>query len=93
MSVFTYIAPCHFGLEAVLKREVAKLGLEVLSVDDGRVVFAGNETDAARANIGLRSAERILIRAGSQAAGVEAAGAAGIQTREVHPRAAETGGS
>ena len=64
MSVFTYIAPCHFGLEAVLKREVAKLGLEVLSVDDGRVVFAGNETDAARANIGLRSAERILIRAG-----------------------------
>ena len=64
MSVFTYIAPCHFGLEAVLKREVAKLGLEVLSVDDGRVVFSGNETDAARANIGLRSAERILIRAG-----------------------------
>ena len=62
MNKIEYIAPCHFGLEAVLKREIRDLGLEVTSVDDGRVTFAGDETSAAVVNIGLRTAERILLK-------------------------------
>jgi|GEM_PF-4798838 len=44
MSRYEYIAPCHFGLEAVLKREITDLGYEIVSVEDGRVIFAGDET-------------------------------------------------
>ena len=58
------IVPCHFGLEAVLKREIEDEGWEILAVDDGRVVFKGDEYTAAMANIRLRTAERILIRVG-----------------------------
>ncbi|MCR5789276.1 MAG: class I SAM-dependent RNA methyltransferase [Lachnospiraceae bacterium] len=62
---FELIAPCHFGMEAVLKRELSDLNLTVSAVSDGRVTFFGNETDIARANIYLRSAERILIKIAS----------------------------
>lgn len=55
-------APCHFGLEAVLKREITRLGYEIESVDDGRVSFYGDAQAVARANIFLRTAERILIQ-------------------------------
>ncbi|MBP3914002.1 MAG: class I SAM-dependent RNA methyltransferase [Lachnospiraceae bacterium] len=58
------IAPCHFGLEAVLKRELEDEGWEILQVDDGRVMFRGDEYTAAMANIRLRTAERVLIRVG-----------------------------
>ncbi len=58
------IAPCHFGLEAVLKREIEDEGWEILQVDDGRVMFRGDEYTAAMANIRLRTAERVLIRVG-----------------------------
>ena len=57
-------APCHFGLEAVLKRELRDLGFEVTRVEDGRVCFAGDETDLCRANICLRTAGRILLDVG-----------------------------
>ena len=59
------IAPCHFGLEAVLKREIIDLGYEVSEVEDGRVTFSGDEEAVCRANIFLRSAERVLIKVGS----------------------------
>lgn len=59
------IAPCHFGLEAVLKKEITDLGYEVLSVEDGRVTFAGDENALCRANVFLRTAERILLKIGS----------------------------
>lgn len=59
------IAPCHFGLEAVLKKEIIDLGYDVLQVEDGRVTFWGDEEAVCRANIGLRTAERILIKVGS----------------------------
>lgn len=59
------IAPCHFGLEAVLKREITELGYEILQVEDGRVLFAGDEEAVCRANLHLRTAERILIKIGS----------------------------
>lgn len=61
MSGYELIAPCHFGLEAVLKREITDLGLTVSHVDDGRVRFQGDGGAAARANIRLRCAERILL--------------------------------
>ncbi len=69
MRKFELIAPCHFGLEAVLKREIVDLGYDVSEVADGRVTFLGDEEAVCRANIGLRTAERILIKVGSFAAG------------------------
>ena len=65
MERLEYIAPCHFGLEAVLKREVAELGYEIVSVEDGRITFAGDAQALCRANIFLRTAERVLIKVGS----------------------------
>ena len=60
-----FIAPCHFGLEAVLKKEILDLGYEVSSVEDGRVTFAGDENAICRANVFLRTAERVLVKVGS----------------------------
>lgn len=65
MRKFELIAPCHFGLEAVLKREIINLGYDVTQVEDGRVTFLGDDEAVCRANIGLRTAERILIKVGS----------------------------
>lgn len=59
------IAPCHFGLEAVLKREILDLGYEISSVEDGRVTFQGDAEAVCRANIFLRTAERVLLKVGS----------------------------
>ena len=69
MRKFELIAPCHFGLEAVLKREITDLGYDVTEVADGRVTFPGDEEALCRANIFLRTAERILIKVGSFPAG------------------------
>jgi putative N6-adenine-specific DNA methylase len=65
MQRFDLIAPCHFGLEAVLKKEIINLGYEIVEVSDGRVTFAGDPDAVVRANIGLRTAERVLIKVGS----------------------------
>lgn len=65
MRKLELIAPCHFGLEAVLKREITDLGYDVEQVEDGRLTFIGDEEAVCRANIFLRSAERILIKVGS----------------------------
>lgn len=65
MSRLELIAPCHFGLEAILKKEIYDLGYEILSVEDGKVIFEGDEEAVCRANIFLRSAERVLIKVGS----------------------------
>ena len=62
--LFEMTAPCHFGLEAVLKRELHDLGFDGIKAEDGRVNFTGNEKDLCRANIFLRTAGRILIRVG-----------------------------
>ncbi len=58
------IAPCHFGLEAVLKREIYDLGYDVTRVEDGRVTFAGDAEAICRGNIFLRTAERVMIQVG-----------------------------
>lgn len=55
------IATAAFGLEAVVKRELENLGMEGIRVEDGRVRFKGGEKEIARANLWLRSAERVLI--------------------------------
>ena len=64
MDKMEWIAPCHFGLESVLKREIQDLGYEIVQVEDGRVTFSGGMEAACRANIFLRTAERILLKAG-----------------------------
>lgn len=65
MKRYELIAPCHFGLEAVLKQEIIDLGYDVSQVEDGRVSFIGDDEAVCRANIGLRTAERILIKVGN----------------------------
>lgn len=62
---YELIAPCHFGLEAVLKRELADLGYEIAQVEDGKVTFYGDESAISRANMFLRTAERVLLKVGS----------------------------
>ncbi|MGN0243658.1 MAG: class I SAM-dependent RNA methyltransferase [Lachnospiraceae bacterium] len=64
MRILECIAPCHFGLEAVLKREIIDLGYDVSKVEDGRVSFIADAEGIARANIFLRTPERILIKVG-----------------------------
>ena len=62
MSIYEYISPCHFGLEAVLKRELTELGAEIVQVEDGRITYRGDEGMIARANTFLRTTERVLIK-------------------------------
>lgn len=65
MKTYELIAPCHFGLEAVLKKEILDLGYEISLVEDGRVTFIGDDEAVCRANVFLRTAERVLLKAGS----------------------------
>ncbi len=64
-KTYELIAPCHFGLEAVLKKEIVDLGYEISQVEDGRVTFTGDDEAICRANVFLRTAERVLLKAGS----------------------------
>lgn len=64
-KTFELIAPCHFGMEAVLKREITDLGYDITEVEDGRVTFMGDDEAICRANVFLRTAERVLLKAGS----------------------------
>lgn len=64
MDTWTLTTPCHFGTEAVLKREIQRLGYEITEVDNGRVNFTGDAEAVALSNIHLRTAERVMILAG-----------------------------
>ena len=64
METYEFLAPCHFGLEAVLKREIQDLGYDVSLVEDGRVTFIGDMDALCRANIFLRTAERVMLQVG-----------------------------
>ena len=64
MSLYEYTAPCHFGMEAILKREIINLGYEIVRVEDGRVSFRGDASAIARANVFLRTAERVMLTVG-----------------------------
>ncbi len=56
-----FSAPCHFGLEKILRFEVTRIGGENITVQDGRVSWTGDFNTLARANIGISVAERIQI--------------------------------
>lgn len=56
------LATTAFGLEAVLKRELEKLGYENPKAFDGKVHIQGNIKDIARLNVNLRTADRILLK-------------------------------
>ncbi len=64
MKTFPIVVPCHFGLEAVLKREIIDLGYDIERVEDGRITFLGDAEAVCRANVFLRTAERVMICAG-----------------------------
>lgn len=64
MDNYTLVAPCHFGLESVLKREIIDLGYDISEVEDGKVSFEGDAEAVCRANICLRTAERVLLKTG-----------------------------
>ena len=64
MKKLELITPCHFGLEAVLKKEIYDLGYEVAQVEDGRITFEGDAEAICRANIFLRTTERVLLKVG-----------------------------
>lgn len=64
MELYELISPCHFGLEAVLKREIYNLGYDIVKVEDGRVTYEGDMEAVCRANIHLRTTERVLLKAG-----------------------------
>ena len=62
MDKFEIIVTTLFGLEALAAREIRRLGYETTSVEDGKVCFMGDSAAVCRANIWLRTAERILIK-------------------------------
>lgn len=62
---YTIVATAAFGLESIVARELRNLGYTDLSVENGRVLFAGDERDIARCNIWLRTADRVLIEIAS----------------------------
>jgi len=62
MEKWELIAPCHFGMEAVLKREILDLGYEISKVEDGKVTFWADAQGIADANMFLRTTERILLK-------------------------------
>ena len=61
MSQFEFAVPCLFGLEGIAGDELRRLEIENVRVENGRVLFSGDETALAKANICLRTGERVLI--------------------------------
>lgn len=65
MTTLTLCAPCMFGLESVLSGEIKRIGGENIETTDGRVLFTGDAALLARANLWLRTAERVCLVIGS----------------------------
>ena len=64
MSDVNLIATTTFGLEAIAKRELMDLGYKDLLVENGKIKFSGSERDIPKANIWLRTADRVLLLMG-----------------------------
>ena len=60
--MYEFVVPCNFALEAVVGREIEAMGYEIVKKEDGRVTFRGDDTAFAKANIWLRSGERLLLK-------------------------------
>ncbi|XMB65908.1 class I SAM-dependent RNA methyltransferase [Mycoplasmatota bacterium zrk1] len=58
------IATTTFGLEAVVKRELISLGFRIIKTEDGKVTFESDFSGIAKANLWLRSADRVLLKLG-----------------------------
>ena len=61
MTNFEFSVPCLFGLEGIAGDELRRLGLENVRVENGRVLFSGDGRAMAKANVCLRTGERVLI--------------------------------
>ena len=61
MSKFEFAVPCLFGLEGLAGDELKRMDIENVRVENGRVLFSGDETSLAKANIRLRTGERVLL--------------------------------
>ncbi|MCC3667939.1 THUMP domain-containing class I SAM-dependent RNA methyltransferase [Terrisporobacter mayombei] len=59
---YTLVAPCFFGVEKMLSREIQNLGFEIIKTEDGRVTYKTDETGIAKSNIYLRCAERVYLK-------------------------------
>lgn len=64
METMELIAPCHFGLESVMKKEIFDLGYDIKEVTDGKVTFIGDAEAICRGNVFLRTTERVLLKVG-----------------------------
>lgn len=64
MEKYTLVSPCHFGMEAVLKRELIDLGISIESVEDGKITYSGDVSTICKANMFLRTTERVLLLVG-----------------------------
>lgn len=62
MSQYTLVATSSFGIESVVAQELRDLGYHGLNIENGRVLFSGDDKDIARCNIWLRTADRVLIK-------------------------------
>lgn len=65
MTTYQFVCPCLFGLESVLSGELRRMGADNVKAYNGKVTFTGDANMMARANIGLRTAERVLIEIGT----------------------------
>ncbi len=61
MNQFEFSVPCLFGLEGIAGEELRRMGLDNVRVENGRVLFSGDTAAMAKANIRLRTGERVLI--------------------------------
>lgn len=59
-----FVCPCHFGIESVLSGEIKRMGAQNVKTTDGRVQFSGGLEFLPRANLMLRTAERVLLKIG-----------------------------
>ena len=59
---YELVASATFGLEAVVKREIEKLGFPIIKVEDGRITYEGDERGIVVSNLWLRSADRVYIK-------------------------------
>lgn len=69
MELQQFISPCHFGMEAILKREIYDLGYDIVKVEDGRVTYEGDMETICRANIHLRTTRACTFESGRVSCG------------------------
>ena len=61
MTTFEFSVPTLFGLEGIAGDELRRLDIENVRVENGRVLFSGDQRALAKANICLRTGERVLL--------------------------------